>query len=163
MALVERRMAAPGAAPRTLMSLTIREIAPADAAAAAQLSAEFGYPVSCETIERRIALFQNLPDHAVFIAHIGGSRGLDRRGHRSPSAIGTLRRNRRLCRCRKLSRQRNRQAADRARRTMDARTRLARALVRSQVSREPAHRFYLRAGYTRVKTSAVFEKRLADH
>jgi hypothetical protein len=40
---------------------------------------------------------------------------------------------------------------------------LRRALVRSQVSREPAHRFYLRAGYARVKTSAVFEKTLAGH
>jgi hypothetical protein len=40
---------------------------------------------------------------------------------------------------------------------------LQRALVRSQVSREPAHRFYLREGYAHVKTSAVFEKRLADH
>jgi GNAT superfamily N-acetyltransferase len=39
---------------------------------------------------------------------------------------------------------------------------LQRALVRSQVSREPAHRFYLRAGYARVKTSAVFEKILAS-
>ena len=39
---------------------------------------------------------------------------------------------------------------------------LRRALVRSQVSREPAHRFYLREGYARVKTSAVFEKVLAN-
>jgi len=30
--------------------------------------------------------------------------------------------------------------------------------VTSRMSREGAHRFYLREGYERVKTSAVFEK-----
>lgn len=33
-------------------------------------------------------------------------------------------------------------------------------LVRSQVMREAAHRFYLREGYTQTKTSAVFAKNL---
>jgi GNAT superfamily N-acetyltransferase len=32
--------------------------------------------------------------------------------------------------------------------------------VRSQIAREDAHRFYLREGYTKVKTSVVFEKPL---
>ena len=39
---------------------------------------------------------------------------------------------------------------------------LKRALVRSQIKREKAHRFYLREGYTQVKTSAVFEKELSS-
>ena len=34
--------------------------------------------------------------------------------------------------------------------------------VRSQVKRADAHRFYLRVGYTQVKTSAVFEKDLVQ-
>jgi GNAT superfamily N-acetyltransferase len=34
-------------------------------------------------------------------------------------------------------------------------------LVRSQVARAAAHRFYLREGYERIKTSAVFTKKLA--
>ena len=38
---------------------------------------------------------------------------------------------------------------------------LRRALVRSQIKREKAHRFYLREGYAQVKTSAVFEKELS--
>jgi len=38
---------------------------------------------------------------------------------------------------------------------------LRRALVRSQIAREAAHRFYLREGYARIKTSAVFEKDLS--
>jgi hypothetical protein len=32
--------------------------------------------------------------------------------------------------------------------------------VRSQIIREDAHRFYLREGYSKVKTSVVFEKPL---
>ena len=34
-------------------------------------------------------------------------------------------------------------------------------LVRSRVTREAAHRFYLRAGYAQTKTSAVFTKYLS--
>ncbi len=37
---------------------------------------------------------------------------------------------------------------------------LRRVVVRSQISREAAHRFYLREGYSRWKTSAVFAKDL---
>jgi GNAT superfamily N-acetyltransferase len=37
---------------------------------------------------------------------------------------------------------------------------LTRVVVRSQISREAAHRFYLREGYSRWKTSAVFSKEL---
>jgi hypothetical protein len=38
---------------------------------------------------------------------------------------------------------------------------VTRIRVRSNVIRERAHAFYLRDGYARVKTSAVFEKVLA--
>ena len=54
--------------------MIIREIALSDADAAAQLSAEFGYPVSRETMERRIADFLSRHDHAVFIATLTPSR-----------------------------------------------------------------------------------------
>jgi GNAT superfamily N-acetyltransferase len=37
---------------------------------------------------------------------------------------------------------------------------VTRVVVRSQIVREAAHRFYLRAGYERTKTSAVFSKTL---
>jgi GNAT superfamily N-acetyltransferase len=37
---------------------------------------------------------------------------------------------------------------------------ISKVLVRSQVAREDAHRFYLREGYERTKTSAVFQKRV---
>jgi GNAT superfamily N-acetyltransferase len=38
---------------------------------------------------------------------------------------------------------------------------LARVVVRSRITREDAHRFYLREGYSRTKTSAVFAKDLS--
>lgn len=38
---------------------------------------------------------------------------------------------------------------------------LTRMIVRSQIAREAAHRFYLREGYERTKTSAVFSKTLS--
>src|SRR5580692_11405441 len=38
---------------------------------------------------------------------------------------------------------------------------LTRMIVRSNITREAAHRFYLREGYERTKTSAVFSKTLA--
>jgi GNAT superfamily N-acetyltransferase len=37
---------------------------------------------------------------------------------------------------------------------------IATVLVRSQIAREDAHRFYLREGYERTKTSAVFQMRV---
>ena len=36
-----------------------------------------------------------------------------------------------------------------------------RVLVRSQIARERAHQFYLREGYQRTKTSAVFSKEIS--
>ena len=144
--------------------MTIREIALADAADAAQLSAEFGYPVSRETIERRIAGFQTRHDHVVFIAHIDGEAvgwidvGIVHHLQSEPyGEIGgfVVSENHR-------GKGIGKQLIARAEQWMRAHG-LQRALVRSQVSREPAHRFYLRAGYARVKTSAVFEKVIADH
>jgi len=143
--------------------MTIREIAITDAAAVAQLSAEFGYPVSLESMERRVAAFQNLHDHAVFIAHIDATPvgwidvGIVHHLQSEPyGEIGgfVVSENYRGTGIGK-------QLIARAEQWMRAHG-LQRALVRSQVSREPAHRFYLREGYARVKTSAVFEKRLAD-
>jgi GNAT superfamily N-acetyltransferase len=146
------------------MSLTIREIAVADAAAAAQLSAEFGYRVSVETMERRISEFQNRHDHAVFIAHIDDVAvgwidvGIVHHLQSEPyGEIGGF-----VVSENYRGKGMGKQLIARAEEWMHEHG-LRRALVRSQISREPAHRFYLREGYARVKTSAVFEKRLADH
>jgi PhnO protein len=143
--------------------LTIRPITLADAASAAQLSAEFGYPASQETMERRITALQSCPDHAIFLAcfdqtpvgwidvgivhhlqsepygEIGGFVVSEK--YRSTGVGKQL-----IAHAEAWMRQHG----------------LRRALVRSQISREAAHRFYLREGYARVKTSAVFEKELSS-
>ncbi len=161
---MERQTAAHGAAPQISMSLIIREILVSDARAAAELSAEFGYPVSLETMERRIAGLQNSPHHAVFLAHSNEIAvgwidvGIVHHLQSEPyGEIGGL-----VVSEKYRSTGIGRQLIARAEQWMRAHG-LRRALVRSQVSREAAHRFYVREGYARVKTSAVFEKRLADH
>ena len=142
-------------------ALEIRAITIADAQAAGELSAEFGYPVPKETMEQRIGLLQGHQDHAIFLAlvdqcavgwidvgvvhhlqaepygEIGGFVVSEK--HRS-TGIGKA-------------------LIARAEVWMGERG-LRRAVVRSQVSRAAAHRFYLREGYGQVKTSAVFEKEL---
>jgi len=142
--------------------LIIREIVLADAESAAQLSAEFGYPVSRETMERRIAGFQNRRDHAIFIAHLDDLAvgwidvGIVHHLQSEPyGEIGGF-----VVSEKYRGAGIGKQLIARAEQWMREHG-LQRAVVRSQVSREPAHRFYLREGYARLKTSAVFEKILA--
>lgn len=144
--------------------ITIREITQADAEAAAELSGQLGYPVSSDAMRRRIEACRSLPEHAVFVActtdpertvgwidvsivhHLqnepyGEIGGLvvasDHRGSRIGQKL--------LLRAEEwIKREKN----------------VRRAVVRSQISREDAHRFYLREGYDRWKTSAVFSKEL---
>lgn len=141
----------------------IREIDITDADAAARLSGELGYAVSAKVMEDRIRRVTELADHAVFVAHvqdrvvawidvgaihhlqaepsceIGGFVVSD--GFRS-AGIGR----RLIARGEQWARERG----------------LTRMIVRSQIAREAAHRFYLREGYERTKTSAVFTKTLAS-
>jgi GNAT superfamily N-acetyltransferase len=142
-------------------ALIIREITIADAACAAQLSAEFGYPQSKETMERRIACLQNRTDHAIFLAcldqtavgwiDVGIVHHLQSKpyGEIGGFVVSEKYRNTGI----------GKQLIARAETWMREQG-LRRALVRSRVAREAAHRFYLREGYVHVKTSAVFEKEL---
>jgi GNAT superfamily N-acetyltransferase len=143
--------------------LTIREIIPTDAGAAAQLSAEFGYPVSFETMRRRITLLQHRHDHAIFIAHIDDLAvgwidvGVVHHLQSEPyGEIGGF-----VVAEKYRSAGIGKQLIARAEQWMRERG-LHRALVRSQVSRKRTHRFYLREGYGQIKTSAVFEKTLSN-
>ena len=143
-------------------TLIIRPIALADAAAAGQLSAEFGYPVSPETMERRIAALQNRTDHVVFVALIDESAvgwidvGIIHHLQSEPyGEIGGF-----VVSEKYRSTGIGKQLIARAEHWMRERG-LSRSLVRSQIKREAAHRFYLREGYSQIKTSAVFEKELS--
>jgi GNAT superfamily N-acetyltransferase len=140
----------------------IRPINIADAASAAQLSAEFGYPNSVEIMERRIAALRNRSDHIVFIACIDQTAvgwidvGIVHHFQSEPyGEIGGF-----VVSEKHRSAGVGKQLIARAEQWMLERG-LRRALVRSQIVREAAHRFYLREGYARVKTSAVFEKELS--
>jgi GNAT superfamily N-acetyltransferase len=141
--------------------ILIREIALHDAEAAAGLSAELGYPAEVEEMEKRIAVLNSSNGRVVYVAetadkllgwievHIAHHLSTGTHGeiaglvvtadHRS-SGIG-----------RKLLAQAEQWVAHQGVATM---------VVRSRISREAAHRFYLREGYTRLKTSAVFSKQL---
>ena len=141
--------------------VTLREIQPPDAEEAARLSGELGYPVEAVEMERRI---RDL-DHARQVvmvacvdgrvagwidvgvtmhlqagayAEIGGLIVSD--GSRS-QGIGA-----------QLVRAGEEWARQRG---------FERMVVRSRMTREAAHRFYLREGYEQTKTSAVFTKTLS--
>ncbi len=145
-------------------AITIREITAEDAGAAAELSGQLGYPVSTETMKERIEACRAIADHAVFVAcraDSGQTVGwidvsvVHHLQNEPYGEIGGLV---------VASEFRNggigQKLLERAEEWIRNEKRIARVVVRSQISREAAHRFYLREGYTRWKTSAVFSKDL---
>jgi GNAT superfamily N-acetyltransferase len=144
-----------------LHDLLTREIATADADAAAKLSEELGYPVSPDVMRQRIESLIGSPDHVVYVAcvgeevvgwidvsvtqHLQSEVRAEIGGLVVSSALRAGGIGRHLvARAEQWARQRG----------------LTSMVVRSQIAREGAHRFYLREGYTRTKTSAVFTKKL---
>lgn len=141
--------------------MTIRELTPDDAPAAAGLSAELGYPVSPVAMRERIGALSRQPDQIAYAACI------------ADEIVGWID----LAIVRHLASEPRAEICGLVV-TSDARSKgvgrllVARAeewalehgvtemLVRSQIKREDAHRFYLREGYLRTKTSAVFTKEL---
>lgn len=140
----------------------IRPVETIDAEAVAALSDELGYPVSAAAMEQRIRDFALLTDRVVFVAcrddavigwidvgivhHLqaepqGEIGGLVVSHACRSSGVGA-----------KLVRRAEEWVGDRG---------LTRMIVRSHIAREAAHRFYLREGYERTKTSAVFSKTVA--
>lgn len=143
--------------------MIIREIAPSDTEAVTQLSGELGYPSSKETMERRIAGFAGRDDHAVFVACVEDAVAawidLSVVHHLQTEPYGEIGGFVFSERCRNTGI--GKQLIARAEEWMRERG-LRRSLVRSQIARDAAHRFYLREGYARIKTSAVFEKELSE-
>jgi GNAT superfamily N-acetyltransferase len=142
--------------------LIIRQITFNDAAAAGQLSAEFGYPASKEVMERRISALLSQTGHAVFLACVEDAAvgwidvGIVHHLQSEPyGEIGGF-----VVSEKHRSTGIGKQLIARAEEWMRERG-LRRALVRSRITRVAAHRFYLREGYAQVKTSAVFEKELS--
>jgi GNAT superfamily N-acetyltransferase len=143
------------------MEIEVRQVDSCDAEAVAALSGEFGYPVSAAVMEERIQCYEGLDDRVVYVACLRGAvvgwidigavrhlqaepygeiGGLVVSGNCRNAGIGS-----------KLVSRAERWVRERG---------LTKVVVRSQIAREAAHRFYLREGYERTKTSAVFSKML---
>lgn len=141
-------------------TVVIREITLEDAEAVARLSAELGYPVSAQQMAGRIRAQLKLPDHATYLAAQPGGEavgwidiGITHHLQADPYAeiggfvvSGEVRS---LGIGKKLLARAEVWAGERG---------VRRVLVRSQIARERAHQFYLREGYQRTKTSAIFTK-----
>ena len=139
----------------------IREVTAADAEEVCRLSAELGYPASPDVMRQRIETLAQVADHAVYVASIASDLvgWID---------VGIVRHLQAECRAEIGGLVVGRQVRSKG---IGAKL-VARAenwalqhgvtsvVVRSQVAREAAHRFYLREGYQQTKTSAVFTKAL---
>jgi GNAT superfamily N-acetyltransferase len=144
------------------MDITTREITSADSAAAAKLSEELGYPASVDAMRRRIASLANMPNRVVYVACLSGEVvgwidvGVVHHLQSEPSGeIGGL-----VVSSNVRSGGIGRSLVERAEQWA-LRQGFDKMVVRSQIAREAAHRFYLREGYVRTKTSAVFTKKLS--
>jgi len=144
-------------------TLTVRDVAAADSAAVAELSGQLGYETSAAEMERRMKEILPLrKGHAALVACLGDEvvgwieaevlRHLQSPPHSLitglvvKDGVRSLGGGSRLCA--EIENWSRREGVDVIR-------------VTSRMTRERAHRFYLREGYTQTKTSAVFEKSLS--
>jgi GNAT superfamily N-acetyltransferase len=151
-----------GTTERDMTGLLIRPLTVDDAEAAAELSSQLGYPCLAGDLRERIDEMSRTDDRVAFAAVIDGQDGqivgwIDaamERHLQSPASavIGGL-----------VVREDMRGLGVGKRLCLEveawARSQSVPLVrVRSQIKREDAHRFYLRDGYRKVKTSFVFEK-----
>lgn len=141
------------------LSIAIREATPDDAPAIARLSGELGYPVDADRMRERLVAIVGAEGHAVFVACAGAEAigwvhvavvqhvQSDPRAEIGGLVVADGYRGARVGA--RLVERAEQWARDH---------RLPGIVVRSQIMREDAHRFYLREGYQRTKTSAVFGK-----
>lgn len=141
--------------------MSVREIVVGDAETAARLSEQLGYPTSVEIMQKRIENLANLKDHVVYVACMPNTVvgwidvGITHHLQGEPyGEIGGLVVSS-SCRSGGIGAQLVARAEQWA-----AQRGITKMLVRSQIAREAAHRFYLREGYAKTKTSAVFTKAL---
>jgi GNAT superfamily N-acetyltransferase len=139
--------------------LVIREANAADVKELCDLSAELGYPSQPDTMQRRIEVLTRLADHAVYVASIDGELAgwihiaivhhlqADSRAEIGGLVVGAKARSKGI----------GRELVARAEEWASRRG-VSSVVVRSQIARLDAHRFYLREGYKQTKTSAIFTK-----
>lgn len=141
--------------------MTIREVRPEDAAIVARLTGELGYPIESDVMLGRIQALGSEENRAVFVAcdedsvvgwidvaivqtlqsgRSGEVHGLVVSSECRSGGVGGI-------------------LLEHAEAWI-MRQGAGKVVVRSRVERERAHGFYLRRGYVRTKTSAVFGKEL---
>jgi GNAT superfamily N-acetyltransferase len=141
------------------LELEIRLVGPDDADAVARLSGELGYPTEPAVMRQRIQAICGAPDRALFVACRSGDVvawidmaivhhvQAEARAEIGGLVVASGARGRGIGA--RLVARGEQWAVERG---------LGTVVVRSQIKREAAHRFYEREGYTRTKTSAVFSK-----
>lgn len=140
-------------------SLLIRAMAPQDAEAVAQLSHQLGYEVSTETVKAHIAWLAEHPQQTALVACLENEvvgcieasimRNLQLPPYAFLEGFVVSEKHRSLGIGKKLY--------DKIEVWCSTQN-VHHLRVGSRVSREGAHRFYLREGFQQIKTWAVFEK-----
>lgn len=131
-----------------------------DAPALASLMTELGYPSTLAEVERRLPALLGSPEHRAFVvdegdAPVGFAHAALKRTLQADPLVEIV-----ALVVRSGSRGVGAGAALVAHAEAWAREQgVGRVVVRSNVTRERTHRFYLREGYTLGKTSHRFEKR----
>lgn len=132
-----------------------------DAEAAAQLCGELGYPVEVELMRERIDELNAAKDRVVYVACLSnkvvGWIDVSIIHHLSSGAYGEI--GGLIVSSSYRSAGIGRQLIAQAERWVASQG-TPKMVVRSRTTREAAHRFYLREGYSIRKTSAVFSKQL---
>lgn len=142
--------------------LIIRDVVFADAARIAELSGQLSYPTSEADVARRLRALPQDGSHVVFIAEDGAGRvvgwahtyalhfvGSDLRAEVAGLVVDDS------CRRSGVGVALMARIEDWAREKG-----LPAVTLRSNVIREPAHKFYEKLGYTRIKTQHAFRKNL---
>lgn len=139
--------------------ILIREMIPSDAKDAAELSSELGYPVGADEMEARLRQLAALGNHVVYAAcledRVVGWVGVGIVHHLQSQAFGEI--DGLIVGGKYQGRGIGRKLVKKAEEWIASHG-ITKVLVRSRITREGAHAFYLRQNFSRVKTSAVFEK-----
>ena len=141
------------------MQISIREICPDDAEAAAWLGELLGYPVSSAVIRERIERLRDAGDRTVLVAcaddAVVGWIDLSIVSHLVSGSYGEI--GGMVVASEYQSRGIGRDLIAQAEGWVRGRG-VTRMVVRSRTTRDRAHRFYIREGYSKTKTSEVFSK-----
>ena len=144
------------------MIITIRPMSEADAEAVAQLSSELGYPSDADAVRRRLRAVDPAdflvvavrpPDVAIGFIHGRMTRTVEAEPRVHIVGLVVSSKARRAGVGRRLIAEVERWAA-----MTDAEM----VVVKSNTARGEAHEFYPAAGYEKLKTQAVYVKRLRD-